>query len=243
MFLEKLSPSLWRAALVLTVGAYGCMADPSGPSADGGLPGADGGVVVGPDGSVVVVPDGSVVETQLPESEKARLQFKRQRRLAADFSAALELPRADLCKELDRYDCFDVVHNITLGGVDAYNLGIFEPLAETTKTTPISVERIALTACRNRVDLDLADPAGAVIFKDLPVAESGALSDPSAPEVEAAIDGLYRRFVLRRAEAEEISEIRGFHAAVLDSGDAQAARSWAILACFMVSTGVESIFY
>lgn len=242
MFPDKLYPSLSRAALLLTVGAYGCMADPVGPSPDGGLPGADGGVVVGPDGSVVV-PDGSVVETQLPESEKARLQFKRQRRLAADFSAALELPRDELCKELDRYDCFDVVHNITLGGVDAYNLGIFEPLAETTKTTPISVERIALTACRNRVDLDLADPSAAVIFKDLSVAESGALADASAPAVEAAIDNLYRRFVQRRAEAEEVAELRGFHTAVVESGDAQAARSWAILACFMVSTSVESIFY
>lgn len=241
MFLDKLYPKLSQAALVLTLGAYGCMADPVGPSPDAGVSGPDGSVT-GPDGSVVV-PDGSVVETQLPESEKARVQFKRQRRLAADFGAALSLPRAELCKELDRFDCFDVVHNIPIGGVDAYNLGIFEPLAETTKTTPIAVERIALTACRNRVDLDFTDPANAVIFKDLALNQAAGLADIDAPEVASAVDALYRRFALRRAEAEEVSEIRGFYSAVEDSGDAAAARSWAILACFMVSTGVESIFY
>jgi hypothetical protein len=231
-----------HAALLTAALGMGCLAEPVGP-----VPGADGGTgldgsLLGPDGSIVL-PDGGVVENQIPESEKARVQFKRQRRLRADFAAALGFSADEVCKELDRFDCFVTVHNISLGGVDAYNLGIFEPLEETTKTTPIAMERIALTGCRNRVDLDLDTPESALIFKNLAMDASGGLADVNAASVDDAIDALYKRFALRRANPEEIAELRGFYETVTASGDTKAARSWAILACFMVSTSVESLFY
>lgn len=239
MFRDQLHLSAW---LIVAAGSVACLADPVGPVTGLDATVTPDGSLIGPDGSIDL-PDGGVVADQLPESEKARVQFKRERRLVSDFSAALGLPAGEVCKELDRFDCFQIVHNVSIGGVDPYNLGIFDPLEETTKTTPIAMERIALTGCRNRVDLDFGAPSDAVIFKNLGVDGDGALADVNAASVDEAIDALYRRFVLRNATPEEREEIRGFYAQVTESGDTRPARSWAILTCFMVSTGVESLFY
>lgn len=257
MFLEQSSLSAARSrafarwiaasALGVVVGA-GCTAEPSGLDAGGG-PGPAADATSAPlDGSVSE--DATVVSTAdaeptfadadgLARSEKARVRWKGEPILRTELATALGLPVADLCKELGTYDCFDV-HRVALGGVEPYTLGINEPFPDTSVTAPLAIERIALTGCRTRVDLDLGQPAQAQIFKDLP---GTALPDVEALAVRDAVDRLYTRFASRHAEPAEIRALLDLYADVAATPEARPARAWAILSCFAVATSIESLFY
>lgn len=233
--------------LVTALGAALAACSRDSSTLDAGAPGADAGpgadaastdAASGGDAGAV----GEDASTALTESTKRRVQFKRQRRLLADFAAALELAPTEVCKELDRYDCVTEVHAIPLGGVEPYQLGLYSPPEATSKSTPIAVERVALVGCRNRVDLDLATPDDAVVWKGLRLDADGKLADPAQPELDAAITALYERFVQREPSADERAALRALYAE-LPSDEPRPGRAWAILACFAVATGVESLFY
>ena len=181
--------------------------------------------------------------TDVAQSHKANMRFKRDLRLRNDFAAALELDPDDLCNELDRYSCTDVAHRVALGGVQPYDLGIVEPAAATGATTPLVVERIALAACSERVDRDLSAPASAVIFADLPVDAGGAIADIGHASVAGALQRLYRRALQRNPSSGELDHLRGFYSDVAARTPDDAARKWATLSCFVVLTSMESLFY
>lgn len=238
MFREQLS----SIALIALLAA--CTAE-TGGVADGGSGSGGSDASTSLDGSTSADGGGGgndgTVTSGLAESEKARVRFKRQGALQADFARALALEPAQICAEVGRYDCFGV-HRVPLGGVEPYTLGINEPVEQTTVTTPLAVDRIALSGCRTRVDLDLAGDQ-AVIFSGLPVDGAGALSDPSAPEVRAAIDRLYQRFLQRLPAESEAAHLLGLYGDVTAASEPQPARAWAILSCFAVATSVEMLFY
>lgn len=200
---------------------------------DSGTPAEDSGVTT---------PDSGVTQGGLTRSEKARVRFKGQVLLRNDLAAALSLDPAALCREVGIYDCFDV-HRIPLRGVEPYTLGAYEPVEDTTVTTPLAVDRIALSACRDRAMADFGDAPSAVIWKGLSLGGSGELSDPNAPAVETALDLLYRRLLSRRALPEEIAKLRGLYTEVTAASEPNPARAWAILSCFAVATSEESLFY
>lgn len=50
----------------------------------------------------------------------------------------------------------DEVHRIVLGGVEPYTLGVREPLPLIAVTAPIAQDRVALAACTERIERDLA---------------------------------------------------------------------------------------
>jgi hypothetical protein len=190
--------------------------------------------------------DGStadVGEEPFPESGKATLRFKRSERLRNDFAQALALDPAKLCLELGQYSCTDLVHTIALGGVEPYILGIREPLASTTITTPMAVERVAFAGCVQRVSQDLMKPDSAVIFKGLTIDSNGAIPNIDAPEVASIIDTLYQRILLRPARPSEADHLKQLYNGVLATNEPQPARDWAMLACFSVLTTMESLFY
>lgn len=210
-------------------------------ASDSGVSTADSGIPA-EDSGVVTTPDSGVAQGGLTRSEKARVRFKGQVMLRNDFAAALSLDPAALCREVGTYDCFDV-HRIPLRGVEPYTLGAYEPVEDTTVTTPLAVDRIALSACRDRALADFGDSANAVIWKGLSLGASGELSDPNASAVETALDLLYRRLLSRRALPEEIAKLRGLYTDVTAASEPNPARAWAILTCFAVATSEESLFY
>ncbi len=195
-------------------------------------------------------PDGDPgIEPQEPSiaSDKANVRFKKARRLQNDFARTLGLSREALCQELGQYACVDEVHKITLLGVEPYGLGIDEPAKNTGVTTPIAVERIALAGCSQRVAQDLAAPADALIFADLPIDADGGLGDIAgadvAPAVDAAIDTMYARAVQRRATAAEIQHLKDLYLEIAMTGVDNPTRDWAVATCFSVLTTLESLFY
>lgn len=166
------------------------------------------------------------------------VSFKRGRRLGNDMAQALAISEQDLCRELGQFDCVDFVHRVALGDPEPYTAGMYEPLQNTTTSTTLVVERIAMSGCAQRVDADLAAPMTAVIFQGI---STGTL-DPNAPEVDAATIRLYQRALLRDPSDTELGIVRDFYPEVAATSD-DPARDWAVLACFSVLTSTEFLFY
>jgi hypothetical protein len=172
-------------------------------------------------------------------SRQARVKYKSGARYANDLAAALDLPRDAICRELGRYDCVDEVHRIVLGGVEPYTLGVREPLPLIAVTAPIAQDRVALAACTERIERDLA-ASEPVFLANIDV------DAPTPGQLQVTARHFYDRILRRDATPDETSALAQFHSTVTDeSGErgAAATRDWAILSCFMVATTLESIFY
>jgi hypothetical protein len=177
-----------------------------------------------------------------PASPKALVRFKGAERLRNELASALGLEPTAVCRELGKYDCF-AVHAIVLGDPDAFGSGIYEPLATTTATSPLAAERVALSGCVGRVDADLGGPGPALVYQGLPIV-GGKLADTNAPEIDGAVDRLYRRALGRRAKDHELAQHRALYADVEASGkSATPARDWAVGSCFATLTSLEFMFY
>lgn len=181
---------------------------------------------------------GTIVPDAPPLSAKATVKFKSKERLLADFQKALFLDD-QVCTEVGTYGC-DEVHGIALGGVDAYNAGIYEPLAASAVTTPIAVDRIALKMCQTRAHEDFEDLASAKIF-ELAVS-SGALDPEDAGSV-AAITTLFNRIHLREPTDRELALMQQLYRDIEAGGSATPAKDWAALSCYAVISMMESVFY
>lgn len=176
---------------------------------------------------------------RIAASHKPRVKYKSGARYASDLAAALELERDAVCRELGRYDCVDEVHRIVLGGVEPYTLGVRDPLPSIAVTAPIAQDRVALAACTERIERDLA-ASKPVFLKTLDV------DAPTPEQLDATAKRFYDRILRRDATPDEVSALAQFHSTVTDEmaeSRATATRDWAILSCFMVATTLESIFY
>lgn len=208
-------------ALLLLPLLVACTAKPSGNDDSGPNPDRDGGTTT-EDGGMNPA-DGGI---PFAESEKSNLRFKEVLRLTNDFAQALDLPAEDVCKELGQYDCRGV-HNIALGGVEPYELGLVEPTPSTTITTPMAVERLAIHACERRVTMDLSSGTPLIFSADR----------------AQSIDTLYKRALLRPAKPSEVEHLEGLFTDVQGLGVGEPERQWAIASCVAVLTSVEALFY
>lgn len=168
-----------------------------------------------------------------------RLKLKDGDRYLRDLSANLEIPRAEICQELGRYDCFSDAFRIVLGGVDAEHLGINEPLSQEALTAPIALDRVALQVCVNRLARDVADPANAVLLKGL------GRSGPTRAWMRRTAGELYGRILARAPSASETAKLLAFYKTVEASNvpAEDRARDWVTLGCFAVASSTENVFY
>lgn len=173
-----------------------------------------------------------------PTSPKANVRFKGPRRLANDLAQTLGLDPDAVCDELDGVSCTDEVHTVTLGGVEPWNLGIYEPATHSAVTSPIAVDRVVLEACVRAVDRDLA---GSPQVFDLNL--DGSALDVDDPSVEATITTLYNRAFLREPDEHEVEALTGLYGAVESRSTATPARDWAVASCFASLTTMEFLFY
>ena len=176
------------------------------------------------DGSITIYPDAGECGDVGP---KANVRFLGDRRIELHFTSVLGLDRGELCNELGRYNCVDI-HRVAIGGVDPYSLGLYEKLPETTATAPLAVDRLAFHGCRERVDRDAVVGSQPLIF---------------TADRAASIQTLYRRALSRDPNAEEIALLEDLYRDVMAANEADPERSFRILACYAVLTGVESLFY
>ncbi len=176
--------------------------------------------------------DGPEPPAQAP-SARPHVKFKTAQRYAADLSTALSLAPESLCTELDSFECAQV-HRITLGEVDAFGLRLFKPLDTTPLTAPIAVDRIGLTACGERAQLDFESPGQAASFAEV------AGGDASEGNRDAVVQRLYRQLLLRDPTDREVEVVTAMYDDLPAQGQ---ARTWAQMACFVIATSTEALFY
>ncbi|MEM6293187.1 MAG: hypothetical protein AAGA54_18070 [Myxococcota bacterium] len=221
-------------------GASTSSADPTGPDASSTTQAGD--TTEAPpddDGDDPSGTDTSDEPPPPPTSPTANVRFKGPARIEADLASVLQLDPQTLCTEVGGASCTRDVHNVALGGVSPYDLGIHTPPA-LSATAPIAVERVALQACIQRIDLDL-DAAGPVLF-DVPLLP-GDTADVGAPEATAFIDALYTRGLLRHATDAEVEALLLMHADVATSSSDAPGRDWGAATCVAVLTTTEFLFY
>lgn len=178
----------------------------------------------------------------MARSTRGALVWKRGPALANGLAQALIVPVEDLCRELGRFDCVDVAHQVPLGGNDPFVKGQYQPLAEPGATTAVAFDRLALSACSVAVEFDRARPAS-FIFR------GHALDDaPLDPEDPAVKEGarfvgaeLYRRLHGREAREAELLALEAL--LTDDEGAGTSGLDFAKLACFAVASTTETLFY
>lgn len=234
------SRALWLTLALGVLSSLGaCMADATTPlTPDGGAPVAtedarvpgptEDAAVLPPGADAAVAADATTPPTVDPASRHPQLLAKDGEQLSRDLAQALGLARSEVCQELGRYDCAHDAHRIVLGGVEPYVLRIDTPLTSTPVTGPIAVDRIALAACGARATRDFGAPSSAVVF--------GALARGEADAVRTTVDVLYDRLLARAPDAHE-------HTLVASLATDTSPRDFAVLACFVVATSLESLFY
>lgn len=173
---------------------------------------------------------------QFASSSRNHLVWKRYHATELDLSLALELSPGELCDELGRLDCVNEVHLTSLGGHEPFGQGLYEPPKEPLVTTPLALDRVALSACGARVERDRRSP---VVFTALELDQPAPASDSEA--FTRTVDTLYRRLLGRdplEAEYERLAELL-----VDDDGEPIGAAEFAHLACFAVATTSEFSFF
>jgi hypothetical protein len=172
-------------------------------------------------------------------SQHPNLQWKRSSALEADLVQALELSADELCNEFGIASCVHGVHLASLGGNEPFKSGLLEASAEPLATTPAVVDRLLLSACGRRTELDrAAGRAEAKVFRNLDL--TGTAPAPDAEATKQTITELYHRLLAREPEAHELAAV-----ASLVNNDAAAvtASEFATLACFTIGTSTEFLFF
>ena len=170
------------------------------------------------------------------ESARANLRFKGGRRIKNDLARALKLAPREVCRELDQFDCVDLVHTVPLGEVEPYVRGIFDAPAQTGAPTPLAVDRVALAACGAAVERDLSE-GGDGLFVGL-----GRDTISAAAQADA-VGALYRAALQRVPTDAETAHLQGLYETLRERGAEPLGQTWAAMSCFAVFTTVEALFY
>ena len=179
-------------------------------------------------------------------SSDPRVKFKDGERYLRDLSANLQIPRESICKELSQYDCVTDAFRIVLGGVEAPNLLVNEPIENAALTSPIAVDRVALQVCANRVHMDREKPAEAVLFKAGAFGRDGRGKAPDKAWLHDTADTIYGAILLRSPSEDEIRALTDFYSTAgrgRPANSVDAAADWVTLSCFAVASSLEAVFY
>lgn len=171
-------------------------------------------------------------------SSRNLVQWKRAAAIEADLAQALELDSHELCNELGDKSCIRDVHLVPLGGNEPYVSGLMKPSVEPLATTPAVIDRVLLSACGRRAQLDAeGDPK---VFKELKFEEPLPAADDDA--VKSTVVELYRRLLARDPRTHEVEVVSSL-ADKADDEDALSTRDFATLACFTIGSSTEFLFF
>ncbi len=160
------------------------------------------------------------------------LIWKRYRAFERGLMSALDLSSTELCTELGTFPCIDKVHLTVLGGNEPYDSAQYERAETPTALTPAAVERVVLSACSTRASIDKQASNEARVFKQFSLNGSSA----NNTEVSQLVVDLYRRFLARDPNPEEVSV--GQQASSMFPNN----ETLAVALCFAIGTNIENIF-
>jgi hypothetical protein len=171
------------------------------------------------------------VKPGLPQAGKT-LVWKRYRPFEAGLIKGLGLTKEQVCLELGKDSCIDKVHLTVLGGNEPFINGQYERAQSPTVLTAVAIDRVVLSACSRRIELDAAAGANAVVFKHFPL----TAAKPNDEQIKQQAVELYRRILARDPEAPELQAISAF------GGTATAGDKIALSLCFAIASSSENIF-
>lgn len=164
---------------------------------------------------------------------------------------ALDLPeKRAVCTELGKkkLQCADVVHRVSLGRMEPYTNSQYHHPDGVSLTSPMSLDRLVLSACAQRAGLDartiqdnVISAREAVIFKGVKLTGDGRLVLSAA--IDQAIIRLYQRGLTRDPTPFEIATIKELYEQIFQENRTGAAVNWMTLSCFVVFSSVEGAFY
>lgn len=174
-------------------------------------------------------------------SSKADLRWKRATPLKNDLMVGLGLNELEVCSELGLDGlCFSLIHLVPLGANDPVKAAMYKPVSEPGATAPLALDRVVLSACGTRADLDATAPAGSrVVWREIDL-EATAL-DPNDVAIANDVQGLYRRLLARNPTAEETALVASLAEDV--NGEPVSPRDFAKMACYAVATTSEFLFH
>jgi hypothetical protein len=176
---------------------------------------------------------------QTPETSPM-LKRKRATLLRNTLAKVLNLNPQGMCLELGRLPCVDLVHKVSLGGINAYGNAQYHYPDQATITSPIALDRVVLSACIQRAQIDLLNPAQAVIFKDIRLSADGRLVRDEA--IPNSIRNLYQRAFLREPTSSEVDALVKLYEDIYAEQPIGASVNWMSLSCYAVLTSVEAAF-
>ncbi len=165
--------------------------------------------------------------------------WKRSRILEADLARALQLEKGELCRELDRYSCLQMVHQYALGGNDPFAKTQYTAMEKSSQLGTIAAERVVSQACLQRIQKDALDPNLARVFNAFPLDRT--IGELNEAEVSQQIRTLYRRFLVREPDALELKDSLQLMNA--ERFAALPSRDLAHALCVAVGTQLEFLFY
>ncbi|MFW7378003.1 MAG: hypothetical protein ACOH5I_04270 [Oligoflexus sp.] len=164
--------------------------------------------------------------------------WKRSFALEQDLARALDMDPLELCQELDEFSCLRYAHQYALGGHEPFQRGQFKGQVEPSLTTAIAFERVILSACGKRVQLDEGLDAGryfSYLDLDQPV------SSLQESQIHQQVEFLYRQFLGRDPQAEELFIVASL--ATDESLKQSSSKELARMLCFVVGSQSEFLFY
>ncbi len=167
----------------------------------------------------------------VPQAGKT-LVWKRYRPFETGLIKGLGLTKDQVCLELGKDSCIDKVHLTVLGGNEPFVNGQYERAQTPTVLTAVAIDRVVLSACSRRIELDAAAGANAVVFKHFPL----TAAKPNDEQLKQQATELYRRILARDPEAPELQAITAFGAA------ATAGDKIALSMCYAIASSSENIF-
>ncbi len=173
--------------------------------------------------------------------EPPRLKRTRSTLLRNSLAKTLNLNPQGMCLELGRLPCIDLVHKVSLGGMNAYGNAQYQYPDTISVTSPISWDRVVLSACIQRAQIDLINPAGAVIFKDIKLSPDGRLVRDAS--IHEAMQRLYQRAFLREPSENELASLDQLYEDIYATQPIGAAVNWMSLSCYSVLSSAEAVFY
>jgi hypothetical protein len=177
------------------------------------------------------------------------ITYKNYRIIENDISRILELPKDKLCVEeviIDEIErevsCLEKAHSLSLKGTNPYDLGVYKAAYTSAPTSPIAMERVALSACYERMHRDLV-MGEAVLFANLPLTSNYELYDPAHESVALVITKLANDAWLRNPDQEEIDGFIQLYNDIKALQSPNPAKEWAQLTCYVVLTSIEFLLY
>lgn len=163
---------------------------------------------------------------------KNELLWKRYKSLEDSLASGLDLDLDQICKEVGVYSCFNKVYLSALGGNQPFNLSQYNRPLNPTIITPISLERIILSACEARIEKDILLESNAKIFRYISLDSK----KPGVEDLKKQTVFLYRKLLLRDPIEEEMKTILEF------SDNPLSGRQLAKSLCFAIGSSIEIIF-